>query len=807
VIGKTISHYKIIEKLGEGGMGVVYKAEDTKLKRFVALKFLPPELTRDTEARERFVQEAQTASALDHANINTIYEIGQTDDGQMFISMACYEGETLREKLKRGYLRPREAIDLAKQIARGLARAHESNIVHRDIKPANIMVTNRDEARILDFGLAKLAGQVGITKTGTTVGTAAYMSPEQARGEEVDHRTDIWSLGVVLYEMFAGKRPFAGGHEQAVVYSIINEDPKPLTQLRPELPWELQQIIDKALAKSPDERYQSAGELAGDLDHAKEYVGDSGGLSFQTSRKTGAKRARRLRMLPAAAIIVLVLAGFVYVTQFRHSPDQGATTIETSAEKVVATAEFDRSIVVLPFEDISPTGDNEYFSDGLTDEIIADLSRVRSLRVISRTSAMALKGTDMDIKSIGERLDVRYVLEGSVRKAGDKLKITAQLIDATIDAHVWTEKYDGTLDDVFDIQEQVSRSIVDALEVELNPDEDQEIAERPLDDVRAYELYLRARLEIGHMSEESIDNALEDLERGLEIVGENELIYAAVGYAYYQYVNIGASILGEYEGKIEECAEKIFELEPESVHGYMLLARLEIMRGNTRREVEYLKKVLERDPQNSDALSWLAFAYAAHAKMDAAWRIFRTIERNDPLRPRLRVTEAFLNWVDGRFGMALEIVEKMYDSGIPRTLEKMFYATMLIYNRRPDDASRVTADLEKDAPGDYLTLLTRFLINAYEGRKADVERTMTSDFVAATEQDFQYSMMTAGGYSLLGEKEKALYWLENAIKRGFNNYVHMSEHDPFLATLRGEERFKELMRVAKARCDEFEVLE
>jgi serine/threonine protein kinase len=254
-------------------MGVVYKAEDTKLKRFVALKFLPPELTRDTEARERFVQEAQTASALDHANINTIYEIGQTDDGQMFISMACYEGETLREKLKRGYLRPREAIDLAKQIARGLARAHESNIVHRDIKPANIMVTNRDEARILDFGLAKLAGQVGITKTGTTVGTAAYMSPEQARGEEVDHRTDIWSLGVVLYEMFAGKRPFAGGHEQAVVYSIINEDPKPLTQLRPELPWELQQIIDKALAKSPDERYQSAGELAGDLDHAKEYVG------------------------------------------------------------------------------------------------------------------------------------------------------------------------------------------------------------------------------------------------------------------------------------------------------------------------------------------------------------------------------------------------------------------------------------------------------------------------------------------------------------------------------------------------------
>ena len=806
MIGRTVSHYKIIEKLGQGGMGVVYKAEDTKLKRVVALKFLPPELTLNEEARERFVQEAQTASALDHANINTIYEIGQTDDGQMFIAMAFCEGENLREKLEKGGLQSGEMFDLAKQIARGLARAHESNVVHRDIKPANIMVTDRGEARILDFGLAKLMGQAGITKAGTTVGTVAYMSPEQARGEEVDHRTDIWSLGIILYEMFAGKRPFAGDHEQAVVYSIVNAEPKPLVQLRSGLQPELQQIIDKALAKSPEERYQSADELFEDLDRVEQGTGVSGRVSSPAPRKSKAVSTRRPQLILVAAIIFVVLAGVIYVTQFRRPGDGGLTTAVTPAEQQAGTVEFDRSIVVLPFEDISPSGDNEYFSDGLTEEIIADLSKVHSLRVISRTSAMALKGAEMDIESIGKRLDVRYVLEGSVRKAGNRLKITAQLIDATVDAHVWTEKYDGTLDDVFDIQEEVSRAIVAALKVELSTDEARVIAERPLEDVRAYELYLRAQDKTRQMTEESLDSALEDLERGLEIVGDNALIYAAMGYAYWQYINIGARTFDEYESKVETCVRKVFELEPESVHGYLLMTRMEMHRVGSDRQVEYLGKVLERDPHNSDALSWLAFLYAQNARLDVAQKIFRNVERNDPLGPRLTSAKCYMHWLDGRYDLAIEIIEKIRNNGVMSTGEKIIYAIMLMYEDRPEDATRAVEVLEKDIPGSYFARSIRFMLDAYEGRKASVDRIMTPDFIAATKQDYQYSTMVAMGFAMVGEKEKALDWLENAVDGGFNNYLFMTD-DPFLKSLREEERFKNLMRRAKTKCDKFEGLE
>ncbi|MBW2037833.1 MAG: serine/threonine protein kinase [Deltaproteobacteria bacterium] len=265
MIGETISHYKILEKLGEGGMGVVYKAEDTKLKRIAALKFLPPELSRDSEAKERFIYEAQTASALDHNNICTIYEIDETNYGQMFIAMAYYECETLKEKIERGPLKLEEALNIAVQIAQGLAKAHEQGIVHRNIEHANAHVTKDDVVKILDFGLAKLGGQAKLTKEGTTLGTVAYMSPEQACGEEIDHRTDIWSLGVVLYEIITGQLPFKGEYEQAVVYSILNVDPEPITGMRAGVPMELERITNKALAKSPDERYQHADEMLTDL--------------------------------------------------------------------------------------------------------------------------------------------------------------------------------------------------------------------------------------------------------------------------------------------------------------------------------------------------------------------------------------------------------------------------------------------------------------------------------------------------------------------------------------------------------------
>ncbi|MFQ5640839.1 MAG: protein kinase, partial [bacterium] len=409
MIGKTISHYKIIEKLGGGGMGVVYKAKDTKLKRTVALKFLPPDLTRDAEAKERFMLEAQAASALDHPNICTIYEIDETEDGQLFIAMACYDGETLKQKVAGGKLQVASAMDISCQIAQGMAKAHEQGIVHRDIKPANLMVTSDGIVKILDFGLAKLTGVTQLTKTGTTLGTVAYMSPEQAQGVTMDHRTDIWSLGVVLYEMVSGELPFRGEYEQAVIYSILNEEPEQTT----EIPANLQQIVAKALAKEPEDRYQQMDEILTDLSALKKE------LESESTKEAVGKE--------------------------KQAP----------------------SIAVLPFVDMSPEKDQEYFCDGMAEELIDALTKLEGLKVASRTSAFQFKGKEISIKKIGKELEVNQVLEGSVRKAGNRLRITAQLINVADGYHLWSEKYDRELEDVFAIQDDIAETIVNTLKVKL----------------------------------------------------------------------------------------------------------------------------------------------------------------------------------------------------------------------------------------------------------------------------------------------------------------------------------------------------
>ncbi|OVE79256.1 hypothetical protein BVY01_02995, partial [bacterium I07] len=411
MISKTISHYNILSKLGEGGMGEVYLAEDTKLKRKVALKFLPPHLTKDKEATERFKREAQAAAALNHPNIVTIHEIGEYE-GQIYIAMEHVDGHSLREEIEKGPVEVEKVVNITKQICEGLDKAHKADIVHRDIKPENILIDNDGRVRILDFGLARMKGVSKLTKESSTLGTVNYMSPEQVRGKEVDQRTDIWSLGVVLFEMLTGEVPFKGEYEQAVVYGILNEK----ILLQSNISNDLGTIIGKILNKNQDERYMNVQEIEKDL---------------------------------------IKITG-----------------------KTVKREKQQKSIIVLPFDDMSPGRDNEYFSDGLTEEIITDLSHIHDLLVISRNSAMTFKRSGKKTTDISMAVNVQYVLEGSVRKAGNNLRITAQLIDAVNDTHLWAEKYNGTLDDVFDIQEKVSRSIVDALKIKLNEGEKQIIAER-----------------------------------------------------------------------------------------------------------------------------------------------------------------------------------------------------------------------------------------------------------------------------------------------------------------------------------------
>jgi serine/threonine protein kinase len=441
MIGKEISHYKILERIGGGGMGVVYKAEDTKLKRPVALKFLPPAFATDSTTKERFIHEAQAASALQHNNICAIHEIDETDDGQMYIVMDCYEGETLKKKLENGKLDVDDAIDIIVQIAEGLKKAHAKGIIHRDTKPGNIIITEDGVAKILDFGLAKFRGQTKITKSGSTVGTVAYMSPEQARGEAVDHRTDIWSLGVILYEMVSGELPFKGDYDQAVVYSILNEKPE---SLNIEIPDALKTIIEKCLEKNPSDRYQDISYLLVDLKSTKD--GSSTVHSGQQAKKIKLKP-----MVFTIAVLVFIVIGYLYIPF--------DIFIKTSD----GAFEWENSIGILPFDNISNDPEQDYFCEGMTEQIISNLSRLPTLKVIARQSMMKYKDTDKTISEIGEELDVAYVLEGSFRKFEDRIRVTAQLISTKDDFHVWSEDYDREYTELLELQDDVSATIAGSL--------------------------------------------------------------------------------------------------------------------------------------------------------------------------------------------------------------------------------------------------------------------------------------------------------------------------------------------------------
>jgi TolB-like protein/Flp pilus assembly protein TadD len=568
MIGTTVSHYRILSQLGEGGMGVVYRAEDTKLKRTVALKFLPPELTRDPEAKGRFIQEAQAASALDHPNICTIHEIDETHDGRLFICMTCYAGETLKVKTERGPLPVADAVGIASQIAEGLAKAHAKGIVHRDIKPANVFVTEDGHVKILDFGIAKLAGQVRLTRAGTTLGTVAYMSPEQTVGGDVDHRADIWALGVVLYEMLTGKLPFTGEHEQAVIYSIVNKDHEPLKEARPDVPMELEAIVNRCLQKKPEDRYQHIDELATILKRQTRRLEPVGELPpARLARRGGGFRpgARWIAAILGAAVVVAA----VYMIYSRVSaPREKVTASSPHAKKM---------LVVLPFDNLGPP-DNEYFADGITEEITSRLAALSGLGVISRTSAFQYKGVKKSIKQIGEELGVDYVLEGSVRwerpaEGESHVRVTPQLIRVADDTHLWSDRYDEVLHDIFDVQSQIATKVIEKLNVTLIEPERQALSIRPTADMEAYQAYLRG-LDYAARPTYSLETcrlAIGMFERAVELDPRFALAYAALARAHSGVFNSNLERTEDHVVKAKAAVDKAFELQPDLPEAYLAL--------------------------------------------------------------------------------------------------------------------------------------------------------------------------------------------------------------------------------------------
>jgi serine/threonine protein kinase len=604
MIGKTISHYRIIEQLGAGGMGVVYKAEDTKLKRTVALKFLPPELTRDPDAKSRFIREAQAASSLDHPNICTIHEINETEPapgepgGQLFIVMACYEGETLKLKIEKGKLKIEEAIDYVIQIAQGLARAHEEGIVHRDIKPANIVITDRGEVKILDFGLAKLAGQAQLTKDSSTLGTVAYMSPEQLSGKEVDQRTDIWSLGVVLYEMLTGHLPFKGDYEQAVVYVILNEEPKSLGNIQAEL----QDILKKALCKNPDDRYQHADNIIEDLKSIKTPTGTKKSKPVSIPKKT---IGNKWVYLFAALLVIIVLSILTITNFFSGEPLQNY-----------------HSIAVLPFTNLSANQENDYFCDGITADIIAQLSKIGNLKVISRRSIMQYREEKKSLPEIAEELDVTLILEGQVRRSDDRIRIGAQLIEAKEDNNIWTETYDREMKDIFTIQSDVAEKIANVLKVELSSKEKSSIQKKPTDNLAAYNFYIKGREYYYRHQKEDNQQAIVMFKKTLEMDPNYALAYAGLGDAYGQgYDRYGFS--RAWIDSAIRVSKKAIELDPDCAEAYKALGLAYAVIDRSDFAIREYKKAIELNPGYSPAVGNIGFTYLKKGRLKDAlkWNI------------------------------------------------------------------------------------------------------------------------------------------------------------------------------------------
>jgi len=461
MLGQTVSHYQVLERLGAGSMGEVYLAEDLRLGRKVALKLLPPDLTRDEAAKARLIHEARAASLLDHPHICTVYDIEELSSGQLLLAMAYCDGETLRTRLTRGPLPVGEAVELACQMAEALAEAHAHGIVHRDIKPANAMVTRTGRLKLVDFGLAHLPEATVLTATGMTLGTPAYMAPEQVRGEAVDARADLWALGAVLYEMLAGRGPFGGETVQAVLYGVVNQAPEPLDRVRPGLPPALVRIVNRALAKDRLARYQQAEQMQAEL------------------------RACRERLS----------AG-------------GAQAASAGGQRVP-------SIAVLPFANLSADPEQEYFCEGMTEELITALGAIEGLRVAAKASTFHLKGKDLEIRAIGEQLSVGTLLEGSVRRAGNRLRITAQLVNVSDGYHLWSERYDRRLDDVFAVQDEIARAIVEKLKVKLVGPKEAPLVKCASASLEAYQLYLKGRYHYARRYKGGLEQAVDCFTRAV----------------------------------------------------------------------------------------------------------------------------------------------------------------------------------------------------------------------------------------------------------------------------------------------------